>query len=76
MSPRSQYVIGLYRDVNPTKSRCRPNIACLLGKDLRKTFLKERQKKKKLKEKNIWKEPHMFYNKRCKFTYMYPALNL
>ena len=31
MSPQSQYVIGLYRDVNPTKNRCRYNIACPLG---------------------------------------------
>ena len=33
MSLRSQYVIGLYRDINPTKSRCRPNIACPLGRE-------------------------------------------
>ena len=32
MSLRSQYVIGLYRDVNPIKNRCRPKIACPLGK--------------------------------------------
>ena len=31
MSPQSQYVIGLYRDVNPTKNRCRHNIRCPLG---------------------------------------------
>ena len=31
MSPQSQYVIGLYRDVNPTKNRCRHNIGCPLG---------------------------------------------
>ena len=32
MSPQSQYVIGLYRDVNPTKNRCRYDIGCPLGK--------------------------------------------
>ena len=31
MSLQSQYVIGLYCDVNPTKSRCRHNIVCPLG---------------------------------------------
>ena len=31
MSLQSQYVIGLYRDVNPAKNRCRPNMACPLG---------------------------------------------
>ena len=31
MSPQSQYVIGLYRDVNPTKNQCRHNIGCPLG---------------------------------------------
>ena len=30
MSLQSQYVIGLYHDVNPTKNRFRHNIACLL----------------------------------------------
>ena len=28
---QSQYVIGLYRDVNPTKNRCRNNISCPVG---------------------------------------------
>ena len=31
MSPQSQYAIGLYRNVNPTKNRCRHNIGCPLG---------------------------------------------
>ena len=31
MQPQTQYVIGLYRDVNPTKNRCRHNIGCPLG---------------------------------------------
>ena len=31
MSLESQYVIGLYRDVNPTKKRCRHNIGCPLS---------------------------------------------
>ena len=31
MSAQSQYVIGLYHDVNPTKNRCRHNIGCPLG---------------------------------------------
>ena len=63
MSPRSQYVIGLYRDVNPTKNRCRPNIACLLGKDLRKTFLKERQKKKVRRKKYLERATHVLQQK-------------
>ena len=33
MSLQSQYVIGLYRDANPTNNRCRHNIACPLGKE-------------------------------------------
>ena len=33
MSLQSQYVIGLHRDENPTKSRCCHNIVCPLGKD-------------------------------------------
>ena len=33
MSVQSQYVIGLYCDGNPTKNRCRHNIACPLGGD-------------------------------------------
>ena len=32
MSLQSQYVIGLYRHVNPTKKRCRHNTACPLGR--------------------------------------------
>ena len=31
MSLQCQYVIGLYRDVYPTKNRCRYNIGCPLG---------------------------------------------
>ena len=31
MSLQSHYVIGLHRDENPTKNRCRHNIACPLG---------------------------------------------
>ena len=31
MSLQSQYVVGLNRDQNPTKNRCRHNIKCLLG---------------------------------------------
>ena len=31
MSSQSQYVIRLYRDVNPTKNRCRQNIGCPMG---------------------------------------------
>ena len=31
MPPQSQYVIGLYRDVTPTKNRCRHNIGCPMG---------------------------------------------
>ena len=52
MSLRSRYVIGLYRDVNPTKNRCRPNIVCPLGMMMKpyqlfrfyKPFRKEREK--------------------------------
>ena len=33
MSLQSQYVIAIYRDVNPTENRCRHDIACPL--DLR-----------------------------------------
>ena len=33
MSLQSEYVIGLYRDVNPTKNRCHHNIAYPLGLD-------------------------------------------
>ena len=33
MSLQSQYGIGLYRDVNPTKSQYHHNIACSLGKE-------------------------------------------
>ena len=32
LSLQCQYVIGLYRDENPTKNRCRHNIACPLGR--------------------------------------------
>ena len=31
MSPQSQHVIGLYRDVDATKNRCCHNIRCPLG---------------------------------------------
>ena len=34
MSLQSQYIIGLNSDVNPTKNRCRHNIACPLGTDV------------------------------------------
>ena len=33
MSIQSQYLIGLHRDENPTKNRCRHNIACPLGNE-------------------------------------------
>ena len=32
-SPQSQYVIGLYRELNPTKNRCRHNIRCPQGNE-------------------------------------------
>ena len=38
MSLQSQYVIGLYRDVNPAKNRCRHNIACLFFKSKSNIF--------------------------------------
>ena len=43
MSLRSQYVIGLYRDVNPTKNRCRLNIACPLGRKYPKIDIEEHE---------------------------------
>ena len=49
----------------------------VLLKDLSKTFWKETQTAKMwLKETNIWNELEVCYNKRCKFTYMYPVFNL
>ena len=37
MSLQCQYVVGLHRDENPTKKRCRHNISCQLGKKARCT---------------------------------------
>ena len=43
MLPQSQYVIGLYRDVNPTKNWCRPNVGCPMGKSITsKTYQKDK----------------------------------
>ena len=38
MSLQSQYVIDLYRDVNPTKNRCRHDIAYPLGLEMLKHY--------------------------------------